>query len=259
MQTTSATYSLISANLQRTLTQTSNQPQVKREAAYYLSKIGSIKSIDAFMKDDRVYQFAMKAFGLDEMIYAKAFMKKVLTEGVDSSTSFANKLSDGQFKTFATAFNFARYGGTATAFSRTQQGTVDRYVRETLETGTGQTNEGARLALYFERTAPGVTNTLSLLADRALLKVTQVALGLPESTSMLSLDKQVELIKKKLDVADFADPAKLKKFIGRFTALWDLANPQGQSGLATSIVVSTPSAGLDTSTIALLQNLRLGR
>ena len=36
-----------------------------------------MKSIDDFMKDTRLYNYAMKAFGLDDMAYAKAFMRKV--------------------------------------------------------------------------------------------------------------------------------------------------------------------------------------
>ena len=34
----------------------------------------------------RVFNYAMNAFGLGDMAYAKAFMRKVLTEGVDDST-----------------------------------------------------------------------------------------------------------------------------------------------------------------------------
>lgn len=259
MLSTPASYLLISSDLNRTLQQTARQPIVKRDSDYYLSKIGSMKSVEAFLGNDRVYQYAMKAFGLQEMTYAKAFMRKVLTEGVDNPGSFGNQLSDRRFREFATAFNFARYGGTATAFSRTQQGTVDRYVRQTLETNAGQSNEGVRLALYFQRTAPTVTSTLGLLADRALLKVTQVALGLPESSGVLSIDRQVDLVKKRLDVADLKDPAKLDKLLRRFTALWDLENPTGQSNPAPTVLVGVTTAGFNVETLSLLQNLRLGR
>ena len=259
MLSTPASYRLISSNLKKTLDQTANQPMVKRDSDYYLSKITSIKSIDAFLGDDRVYQYAMRAYGLQDMTYAKAFMRKVMTEGIDNSGSFANKLSDGRFKAFATAFNFARYGGTATTFTRTQQGTVDLYVRQTLETDEGRSNEGIRLALYFQRTAPTVTTVLGLLADRALLKVTQVALGLPASSSVLNLDRQVELVKKHLKIADLKDPAKLDKLLQRFAALWELENPTTPSNTIPTVEVGTTSAGLDFDTLSLLQNLRTSR
>jgi len=42
---------------------------------------------------------------------------------------------------------------TTTIFDRTRQGTVDAYVRQTLEEDAGARNEGVRLALYFNRKA----------------------------------------------------------------------------------------------------------
>ncbi len=259
MLSTPASYQLISSNMKKSLDRTANEPMVKRDTDYYLSKISSIKSIDAFLGNDRIYRYAMKAYGLEDMTYAKAFIRKVLAEGVDNSGAFANKLSDGRFKSLASAFNFARYGGTATTFSRTQQGTADLYVRQTLETNAGQSNEGVRLALYFQRTAPTVATTLGLLADKALLKVTQVALGLPASSSLLSLDRQVELVKKHLNVADLKDPAKLDKLLKRFTALWELESPTAATNIAPTVSIGASTPGLDFDTLSFLQKLRTGR
>ena len=84
MTTTYTNYRLITADIDRSIERISQQPQVQRETDYYLSKIGDIKSIDDFMSDDRIYNYAMKAFGLEDMTYAKAFMRKVLTEGIDN-------------------------------------------------------------------------------------------------------------------------------------------------------------------------------
>src|SRR5260221_14696157 len=99
----------------------------------------------------------MKASGMEDMTYAKAFMRKVLTEGTDDPKSFANTLTDPRYKTFAETFNFARSDATTTIFDRTRQGTVDGYVRQTLEEDAGQDNEGVRLALYFARNASRIT------------------------------------------------------------------------------------------------------
>ena len=126
----------------------------------------------------------MKAFGLEDMTYAKAFMRKVLDEGIDKRDSFANSLTDQRYREFVETFNFARYETTTTIFDRTRQGTVDRYVRQTLEEDAGAQNEGVRLALYFERKASRASvSAYSILADPALLKVVQTALGIPASAS----------------------------------------------------------------------------
>jgi hypothetical protein len=111
------------------------------------------------------------------MSYAKAFMRKVLTEGTDDESAFANQLADTKYRDFAEAFNFARHGETATIFSSAQQGTVDKYHRLTLEEEAGADNTGVRLALYFERNAPELTSAYGILADNALADVVRTALG----------------------------------------------------------------------------------
>ena len=127
MLTTIASFSQIARDLDRSLETTSQQPAVARETTYYLENISKVKSTEEFLEDDRLFNYAMTAHGLAEMSYAKAFMRKVLDEGVDANDSFANGLADRRYRDFAETFNFARYGETATAFTRTQQG-VQRYV-----------------------------------------------------------------------------------------------------------------------------------
>jgi hypothetical protein len=116
LQTTLSTYGTIAGNLTRSLGITAAKPQVAREAAYYLANIGNVKSIDDLLANRRLFSFAMKAFGLQDMTYAKAFMRKVLTEGTDKTDSFANTLSDKRYQQFAETFNFVRYGVTTTIF-----------------------------------------------------------------------------------------------------------------------------------------------
>ena len=98
MLTTAATYRMVANDLARSLDTTSKRPDVARETAYYLKNIGNVKSIDDFLGDDRLFAYAMKAFGLQDMSYAKAFMRKVLTEGIDDRRSFANSLTDVRYR-----------------------------------------------------------------------------------------------------------------------------------------------------------------
>lgn len=256
--TTTAAYRTIATDLSRALGNTAKKPQAARETAYYLANIEKVKSIDDFMADRRLYNYAMKAFGLEDMAYAKAFIRKALAGGVDDPNSFANRLADTRYKELAETFNFARHGALTTVFERTRQGTVDRYMRQTLEEDAGSTNEGVRLALYFERKAANVTSPFGILADRALLKVVQTALGLPASMSFQDIEKQATLISERLDIEDLKDPAKVKSLLSRFTALWELQNPTSLAA-APSILIGQPTvAGVSQGLLAALQNLKLG-
>jgi hypothetical protein len=256
--TTLASYGMISNNLTRSLSTTAAQPQVARESAYYLANIGNVKSIDDFLGNDRLFSFAMKAYGLDDMTYAKAFMRKVLTEGVDDSDSFANTLTDKRYADFATAFNFARYGDTTTVFDRTQQGTVDNYVRQTLETDAGAQGDGVRLALYFQRKASTIKDAYSILADPALLKVVQTTLGIPAGTSAMDIDKQAQMISGKVDVTDFQDATKLSKFVTRFATMWGVDNPSTDTSSTTVLFAQPIETGIGMDLLSSLQNLKLG-
>ena len=259
MLTTVANYRAITSDLNKSLETTSQQPTVARLTERYLEKIESVKSVDQFLADDETYSYAMKAFGLEEMTYAKAFMRKVLTEGIATSDTFANTLSDPRYKEFAEAFNFAEFGETTTVFERTRQGTVDRYVRQTLEENAGSQNEGVRLALYFARKAPETTSVFELLGDRALLTVVQTALSIPASSSALDIDKQAAAITERLDIEDLSDPEKLDKFLNRFSTLWDISNPTSSSSVVPNIIIGRPTTfGISADLLQSLQSFRIG-
>ena len=257
MTTTYTSYKLISADLSTSLKRVSEQPDVKRETEYYLSKIGGIKSIDAFFADDRLYNYVMKAHGLEDMAYAKAFMRKVLTEGVDDKDAFANKLSDSRYKELAESLNFARHGELATTFDRAQKGVAEKYARETLEVSAGEDNTGVRLALYFERMASSITSGYSIIADDALAQVVRTALQLPAEFAATDVDRQAAYYENALDLADFKDPSKVGKFLERFTSMWELENPSGSYDPLT-VFRSSSVTGISTDLLLSINNLKLG-
>ena len=256
MLTTSAHLRNLTRDLDRSLAAIANGPQNKRESAYYLARIGGVKSVEEFLGDQRLYSYAMTAFGLSDMTYAKAFMKKVLNGGVDGRDSFANQLADARFRDFAANFNFARYGGAATAFDRVQKGTVERFTRIKLEEQAGRTDEGLRLALYFQRKAPLVASAYGLLGDVALLKVTQTALGIPASASNTDIARQAEDISAKLDIEDLKDPAFMAKLLDRFANRWQAARGIAAFDVPQLLIGSPVETSLSPSTLLAMQSYR---
>src|SRR5690349_21254930 len=179
MISTMTRYQMLQTNTALTKTLTQNDAIVKRDTDYYLANISKVKTIDEFVKDYRLFSYAMKAYGLEDMIYAKAFMKKVLTEGVTDTKSMANKMTDKRYMEFAKAFDFVAKGDKATSQASATTEAVSKYYQQTLEKKEGDQNEGVRLALYFKRKASSVTTTMGLLADKALLKFVQTTFNIP--------------------------------------------------------------------------------
>lgn len=133
-------YQIIARDLDRALTRVEKQPTVQRDTAYFEKTIGTVKSIDDFLENDRLYRYAMKAFGLEDMTYAKAFIKKALEGGVSDVNSFANKLSDKRYADFVSAFNFAALKERTTAYSAAQAGVTDRYTVAAFKAGVSLDN-----------------------------------------------------------------------------------------------------------------------
>lgn len=262
MVSTLLSYQAITRDIDKSMARVVSDRMTQREKAYYLAEIGKIDTIDDFMSNRRVLNFAMRAFGLEDMLNSKALIRKVLEGGIDDQRSLANSLADPRFREFAEAFNFKRYGDTTTSFGRTQQGTVDRYMRQALETSAGRSNEGVRLALYFERKADTISSVYSLLADAAIYKVVETALDLPSSLPSAGIEKQAALISQRLEIADLKDTKKLAKFLSRFATMYDIANGSS-TGSASGIVglqpLTTGGIGISSDTLASIQALRLTR
>lgn len=140
MVSTYLSYDLVSRDMPASMKRTSQQADVSRETAYYNENIGKVTSVDEFLGDYRLYSYAMKAHGLEDMTYATAFMRNVLESDLNDENSFANKLSDSRYRDFASSFNFS--SPETTAQSSTQIGSmVDLYSSTMVSEGNSVTTE----------------------------------------------------------------------------------------------------------------------
>jgi hypothetical protein len=257
LTTTYTSYQLITKDMTSSIERIAKKSDVSRETEYYLSKIGDVKSVDDFMADTRLYNYALKAHGLEDMAYAKAFIRKVLTEGVSSDDAFAKKLSDTRYSNLASSLNFEAHGTAATSFTAAQKGVVDKYMRQTLEEDAGNENTGVRLALYFDRTASTIKSGMDILADEALAQVVRTALGIPSEVAASDVDKQAAYLEKVLDIEDFQDPEKVGKFLERFTAMWELENPSDNYD-PLAVFGTSSGYGISSDLLISLNSLKLG-
>lgn len=249
------TYKLFAADSERALDRIQSKPQIAREVEYYKENVVSIKSVDDFVNNDRIFSTVMQAYGLEEMTYAKGFIRKLLEGGIDDPESMANRLTDPRYQELAEDFNFVKTGEATTAFNKVTVGVVDKFYQQNLEVEAGDQNAGVRLAMYFQRKAEDIESPLNLLADAALLQFVQTAYSLPTQMSFQSLDKQVELIEDKFDIEDLKDPEKLDEMVDRFLSSWDLQNP---TSVSVPPIISNPNAILNISidTLSAIQSLK---
>lgn len=251
-------FKFFAADAERAKVRVSQQPLVEREAAYYRDNIGSIKTAEELVNNTRLFKFAMKAHGLEEFDYAKAFMRKVFEGGIDDPDSLANQLTDSRYQEIAETFNFKNFGDATTSFTRAGEGTIDKYIQQTLESQLGEDNTGARLAVYFQRKIGDISNATELLGDVALIQVVQTAFSLPSQMSLLSIEKQEVMINDKMDFEDMKDSGKVDELVNRFLTMWDISNPSSGS-VSVSPLISDPfgsQVSLSADLISTLQNVR---
>ncbi len=197
------------------------------------------KSLDDFLKSDKLTSFVLKANGLDPKKYDEKTLREIFTSDPSDSKSYLNTKADSKFKEIVADFNFDTEGSLTRAkigaiqntgaTERTQQS----YLQQTLETQEGETNDGVRLALYFARKAPDITSLYTILGDKALFQVITTTYSLPSGISSMDVDKQVDLLKKFVNLDDLQDSKKVDKLMKRFTAMYDLQNNSGTSPALT--------------------------
>ncbi len=242
------------------------QARGKAESEYYSVAIDSIETVDQLIADKRLVTYIKTAFGFENETISDATLKQIFTSDLFDPSSFVNTPPNTRFKDLAAAFNF----GTDGKAQRTELNAVqdqdellktqDLFIRQTMEQKAGDENQGVRLALYFSRKASSITTAYSILADKALLQVVLTSLNLPDSVAQADVDTQAKMIEKRINFDDFKDPKKLESFLARFTALYDMNNPQSDTAtsLTSQLFGQQSGAGIiGESLLSSIQSLRV--
>jgi hypothetical protein len=207
MVSTYLSYRLYTQDLSKTLKRVASEAQTTRDSEYFQENIGKVTTVDEFLGNYRLYSFAMKAYGLKDMIYAKAFMRKVLESDLTKSDSFAEKLNDKRFATFAAAFNFGTDGKLKTdsvvQSSDQEDGTVGLYTQKNAEAVADTSVETA----YYQAHIGAITSVDDLLANTRLYQYALTAAGLdPDRVSKTAVRNAL--------TSDLADPGSAANTLG---------------------------------------------
>lgn len=163
MSMTLVNLNLVQKDLSKSLKLIASDKTVARDTAYYQANIGKITNVKDFLANQRLYSYAMKAYGLEDMTYAKGFMKKVLESDLTDENSYANKLTDDRYRKFALAFNFK--GATTVAQSQAQEDDVIGLYNQSI---TNEDNQVAEDTRYYKAMIGSVTKVEELLGNEKL-------------------------------------------------------------------------------------------
>jgi hypothetical protein len=207
------------------------RPDVARLASAFEARIGEIGSAAELVADRRLLQVALGAFGLDEEIDKRAFVRRALESDPADPRSFANRLVDARYRRFAAAFGFGALGGPETGRPGFGKEIADAFRERAFEIAVGESDPSLRLALNARRELaayaagrdPEGAGWFSLLGDRPVRRVVETALGLPPSFGQLDVDRQRDELRARVraefgqgSLAVFSDPGAVEEIIRRF-------------------------------------------
>jgi hypothetical protein len=215
-------------------------PMLQREIDGFREKIADIRTAEDLVADRQLLKVALGAFGLDEEIDKKAFLRKILEEGTESQDALAMRFVDTRYRELSAAFGFGDFGGPWTFLSGFADRIVQAYKTRQFEIAVGDSNNDMRLALTFRREIATIaeaetgsgTGWFRIMGNRPLREVIEKAYGLPSQFATLDIDRQREDLTERTsslfggrnpDV--FRDPENVDAVINRF-----LARRQAESG-----------------------------
>lgn len=190
LQSSFLNYQAIVRDLPKALARKAAEPVVARDVARFTEAASTIRTVDDLFDDDRTYGFAVKAYGMDELAFARALMRRVISEGTGAE-SYAGKMSDSRYLDLAGAFR-ADKRGVALPVLHAEALTVTQRYRDNIEALGKQasaTVDGEILAYRIERDK--LVNFDQFLKSDVSLIFSLRAYGLDEQTFQLDAVRKV--------------------------------------------------------------------
>lgn len=191
----------------------SSAAKPRRDAAYFLDRIGNVRTADDLVSDRQLLQVALGAYGLQDDLQNRAFIRKVLADGSSSRDALANRLTDARYRAFSAAFGLGPGEAPATSNSDKMRAVVNLWNTSSFETAVGDQDDQMQIALYAQRTLGSIADRnlsenakwFTLMGQAPLRSMFETALGLPTSFGKIDIDQQLRVLREKIHAATGTD------------------------------------------------------
>lgn len=216
-------------------------PAMQRDVAYLREKFSDIRTAEELVSDRRLLRVTLGAFGLQDDLDNRAFIRKVIEDGTEDRAALANRLADKRYFALASALeHLAGPGGKAVPDDLLDK-LAASYQGRAFEVSVGEQDQTLRLALSLQRELPKLAQDFSTetsrwyaaLGNPPLREILETSLGLPKEFGMLDIDDQVTRLRAAMqkrfgvsDLLDMAQPEQLEKITHRFLIMAQLREMQ---------------------------------
>lgn len=235
-------------------------PAVDRETKYFEKNIAEIQTAEQLVNDRTLLKIALGAFGLDDDLNNRFFIRKVLEDGSLTEDALANKLADKRYLELTKAFGFGDFSVPRTVLSTFAAEITAAYKTRQFEIAVGDQNASMRLALGLERdlaelaqkSTSNPSKWFTIMGTPPLREVFEAAFGLPTSFGALDIDRQYETLAERArsvfgsdDITQFAEPERMEELVRLYLARSEI------QGIGATIIPGSVA-------LALLQSSGLG-
>lgn len=234
---------MVDATQNRQLELIQKEPRHSRAIQVFRERIADIETVDQLIADHEVYSFVMRAFDLEDQIFGKALIGKMLKSDVEDRKSLVNRLTDTRLKTMFETLGFEPGGeGNANTTDRVwQERIVALYIDTQFVNAQGEQNTTVGIALEFRRKASSIETGFDILKDPEMSNFMRTILGFPKEMAQVDIDKQAKMFEAKYDFSKLQDPAEVERLIRRFVIVSDALDG---SALANNAAVQLISGTL---------------
>ncbi|TVP71479.1 MAG: DUF1217 domain-containing protein [Rhodobacteraceae bacterium] len=235
-------------------------PMLTRQVDEFARELPKVKTAEELVGNRRLLQVALGAFGLQDDINNRAFIRKIVEDGTTERGALANRLSDKRYLEFAKAFSYLTNDGPAAPPDGFAERLIGQFRSREFEIAVGEQDNSMRLALALQRDLPQLaeqyTNDRSrwfaILGNPPMREVLQTSLGLPKEFGKLDIDSQVTRMQSAAqrrfgtsDLVELGQPENLEKITQRFLVLSQLRETQTMmSGASTALMLLQSARGL---------------
>ncbi len=196
-----------------------------------------IESVDDFIKDRRLFETVLTAYGLEDEINKVGLIKRILTDDQADPKALVNVIADDRYRELAVDLQL----GTGVAIAKadsTIKKIEDRFIEVGVQKDLNKIAPGIRQAIVFKETAEkgSIKNTFDLIANPVAKEVVFGAMGLPDSLNAANADALAKTFETRVDVERLSDPKYLDTLIKQYLVSADLENSEAQ--VSSSSIVS---------------------
>lgn len=215
---------------------------MQRDTEYFAQKISEVTSAEDLVSDRRLLSVALGAFGLQDDINNRYFIRKILEEGTTSDDALSMRLSDTRYRKLSAAFGFGPASDRKVGDAGFAADIIAKFQSNSFEVAAGDQNSAMRVALYAERELPllaiddGSTNAkwFTIMGDPPLRELFEKALNLPKSFGSIDIDQQLRVFKDRAvavfgsdDLSRFEHPEAVQEVITKFVVRDQLGSANG--------------------------------